>query len=356
MRHFALSSFLLSYLRGAYSFDQTFGWNSNALVESRTLDEIHQAALAEGGTVTLWHGGGSPDQLDPMKEAFEKRFPGMTLNVTVKSSSYLGPELDRQLATENVQVDNIMLQTAQDYPRWKNDGVLLQYKPLDFDKVYNAFKDLNGAWVSSAVNGWSILYDKNKLGGVNPPETFLDFLKPEFKNKIVLTYPNEDDAILHTFDLIMEMHGLDFFNKLLEQNIRWVPGANIPPTLIAQPNNTFAVTFTTTIGLQSQGPFTVVYPSSGAPFTSWAQRSAILKDAPHPEGAKLLQNYAVSSEYQQVTGSWSVRKDDGAPAGYSRIFDTVNTDPIHFQQWMGDRQRVERLRFWFQDKLGYPKE
>ncbi|CAH0025839.1 unnamed protein product [Clonostachys rhizophaga] len=324
MRHFALSSFLLSYLRVAYSFDQTFAWNSNALVESRTLDEIHQAALAEGGTVTLRHGGGSPDQQDPKKEAFEKRFPGMTLNVAVKSSSYLGPELDRQLATENVHVDNIVLQTAQDYPRWKNDGVLLHYKPLDFDKVYNALKDTNGAWVSSAVNGWSILYDKSKLGGTNPPETFLDFLKPEFKNKIVLTYPNEDDAILHTFDLI--------------------------------PDRSAEQTFTTTIGLQSQDPFTVVYPSSGAPFTSWAQRSAILKGGPHPEGAKLLQNYVVSSEYQQVTGSWSVRKDDAAPAGNSRIFDTVNTDPIHFQEWMGDRRRVERLRFWFQDKLGYPKE
>lgn len=94
----------------------------------------------------------------------------------------------------------------------------------------------------------------------------------------------------------MEAHGGEFFNQLLEQNIRWVPGASIPPTLIAQPNNTFSVTFTTTIGLQSQDPFTFVYPSSGTPFTSWAQRSAILKDAPHPEGAKLLQNYVVSSE------------------------------------------------------------
>ncbi|VUC31684.1 unnamed protein product [Clonostachys rosea] len=357
MRQFTLSLFLLSYTHHvAYCFDQTFAWNSAALVESRTMDEIYQAALAEGGTVTLWHGGGDPHQQDPMKEAFEKRFPGMTLNVTVRSSSYLGPDLDRQLVTGGLEVDNIMLQTAQDYPRWKNDGFLLHYKPLGFQQVYNAFKDMNGAWVSSAVNGWSILYDKNKLGGIDPPETFEDFLKPELKNKIVLSYPNEDDAILHTFDLIMEVYGLEFFNQLLEQNIRWVSGAGTPPTVIAQPNNTFAATFTTTIGLQSQDPFTVVYPSSGAPFTSWAQRSAILKDAPHPEGAKLLQNYVVSSEYQQVTGSWSVRKDGAAPTGYQSIFDTLNTDPIHFQEWMGDRQRVERLRFWFQDKLGYPKD
>lgn len=61
MRHFTLSSFFLSYLHVAYSFDQTFAWNSNVLLESWTLDEIHQAALAEGGTVALWHGGGSSD-------------------------------------------------------------------------------------------------------------------------------------------------------------------------------------------------------------------------------------------------------------------------------------------------------
>lgn len=30
---------------------------AQAEVESRTLDEIHQAALKEGGVVTCWHGG-----------------------------------------------------------------------------------------------------------------------------------------------------------------------------------------------------------------------------------------------------------------------------------------------------------
>jgi lysophospholipid acyltransferase (LPLAT)-like uncharacterized protein len=31
--------------------------NAAVQVEDRTLDEIHKAALAEGGVVTLWHGG-----------------------------------------------------------------------------------------------------------------------------------------------------------------------------------------------------------------------------------------------------------------------------------------------------------
>ena len=29
-----------------------------------------------------------------------------------------------------------------------------------------------------------------------------DFLRPELRNKLVLTYPNDDDAVLYAFDLV----------------------------------------------------------------------------------------------------------------------------------------------------------
>ena len=34
------------------------------------------------------------------------------------------------------------------------------------------------------------------------PKEYTDFVKPEFKDKIVLTYPNDDDAVLYQFDLM----------------------------------------------------------------------------------------------------------------------------------------------------------
>lgn len=40
------------------AFDPQFSFNAVSVeIENRTLDEIHQAALKEGGIVTLWHGG-----------------------------------------------------------------------------------------------------------------------------------------------------------------------------------------------------------------------------------------------------------------------------------------------------------
>ena len=68
--------------------------NSTYEQETRSIDEIYQAALAEGGVVTLWHGGDEKNRQDVLKQAFEARFPNITLNVTVDLSKYHDGNLD----------------------------------------------------------------------------------------------------------------------------------------------------------------------------------------------------------------------------------------------------------------------
>lgn len=168
-------------------------------VETRTLDEIHQAALAEGGVVTLWHGGDEKNDQAALKKAFEERFPGMTLNVTVDVSKYHDGNIDQQLVEGNVYVDSVILQTVHDYPRWDQEGALLRYKPLNFDKIHPNFRDTWGAWYAVVVFGWSNIWNTDKLA--DGPVEYSDYLKPEFQDKLVFTYPNDDDAVLFAFDL-----------------------------------------------------------------------------------------------------------------------------------------------------------
>lgn len=93
-----------------------------------------------------------------------------------------------------------------------------------------------------------------------------------------------------------------------------------------------------------------VVPIKG-PFVAWPQTGAILKDAPHPEGAKLLHNFLLSVE-RQDPGRWSVREDFPAPAGFSKIWEQEGTNVTGFGEWMSDRANVERVRFWFENRLG----
>ncbi|KAK3387766.1 ABC transporter [Podospora didyma] len=331
------------------AYETTLGFNSAAVIETRTLDEIYQAALAEGGTVTLWHGGDETNQQDTMKQAFESRFPGMMLNLTVDLSKYHNGKLDQQLAANNVHVDSVILQTLHDYPRWTQEGALLHYAPKGFDQIHPAFRDTTAAWYGVYVFGWSFVWNMDKIN-VSLAE-FADVLRPELKNKLVLTYPNDDDAVLYAFDLILGQYGNGWLDALLAQNPRWVRGTATPASILSQENTIWAATFTSITGLSPPHPLKATYPTG--PFVTWPQTAAIPKDAPHPEGAKLLHNWILSEEFQGPRG-WSVRQDVPDPEGFPlpSLMKMPGTNPTDFARWMADRAKVDRLRLWFESKLG----
>ena len=185
------------------AFDQLLAFDaasaSTVEVETRSIDDIYQAAIKEGDTVTLWCGGDEKHQQDALKKAFEERFPRMTLNLTVDFSKYHDGRIDRQLATGDLSVDSAFLQTLHDFPRWDEEGALLHYELVGFDQIYDAFRDPNGAYYGVFVFAWANIWNSDKLGASDPPKEYTEFLKPEFKDKLVLTYPNDDDAILAAF-------------------------------------------------------------------------------------------------------------------------------------------------------------
>ncbi|KAF2993481.1 hypothetical protein E8E14_001401 [Neopestalotiopsis sp. 37M] len=344
---------IASLVAPALGFDQVLGFNSIVERENRTLDEIYQAALAEGSVVTLWHGGDEKNQQDGLKQAFEERFPGITLNLTVDLSKYHDARLDQQLAagSDAVYVDSIILQTLQDYPRWAAEGALLNYAPNGFDQIEHAFKSDVAAYYGVYVFFWSGAFNTEKLPGIDAPVEWDDWLRPEFKDKLVLTYPNDDDAVLFAFYLIMQQYGESWFDGLIAQNPLWVRGTATPATIASQSNNTRAAYFAAGGGFGSSSPLNFTHPTNGQ-YVSWAQHAAILKNAPHPEGAKLLHNFILSPEYQAATGSWSVRRDLPTPEGFPDLRNETATNPTSFTAFMADRVLVERLRFYFESRLG----
>ncbi|CAH0004507.1 unnamed protein product [Clonostachys byssicola] len=346
-------SILPTFLCLARAYDQLLGFNIPVEYETRSLDEIYKAALAEGNVVTLWHGGDEKGRQDALKNAFESKFPGITLNLTVDLSKYHDAYIDQQLAAggKAVYVDSVILQTLHDYPRWAQQGALLNYAPNGFDQIEPAFRDETAAWYGVYVLFWSGAWNTNKLPGIDPPVEWEDWLRPEFKEKLVLTYPNDDDAVLFAHYLIMQQYGEKWLDALIAQKPRWVRGTRTPYTLISQENSTSAASFAASGGFVPIAPLNFSHPTQGK-YVSWPQTAAILKDAPHPEGAKLLHNFLLSPEYQELPGRWSVRRDIPAPQGFPKLSEEKATNPTEFARFMADRKLVERLRFYFEAKIG----
>jgi ABC-type Fe3+ transport system substrate-binding protein len=320
-------------------------------VESRSLDELHRAALAEGGKLVVYAGGDVPNAGAALEKAFAARFPGMSIRILTDLSKYHDARIDQQLARGRLECDVAHLQTLHDFDRWKAEGQLLHYKPLDWGAILPPFKDPDGAFVAIGVLAFSNVVNVNLMSEAEAPRDASDYLDPRLRGKVVLTYPHDDDAVLFQFDRIVAAHGWDYIDRLMKQDVEWVRGT-VPARLVVQEGRR-AATFT------CSGSFV---PASGSPlrfqlprrdvFHSWGQTAAIFREAPHKAAARLYLSWMCSKDATSArTTQWSVRRDVPAPGGYGPV-DSYNTDPQAFRLFMQDRYRIERLKTQFEEIIG----
>jgi ABC-type Fe3+ transport system substrate-binding protein len=318
--------------------------------ETAQLKQLYAAAQAEGGKVTVYMGGDKPGQWDYIGEDFTAAYPNMAAHVITDLSKVHDARIDNQLANGDLVADVAILQTADDFERWKKQGSLLKYKPVGWDKVFSNAKDPDGYWTAVFYGAFAYMVNTKLLPA--DPSSFVatDLLKPEFKNKLIFTYPNDDDAVLFFFKGIVDKYGWKWLAQLVAQNPAFVRGTPYSAGPVAA--GTYLATAGTT-GDPSPDA-TVVLPSKD-PFNSWAQHGAILAGAKHKAGAKLFTSWLNSRATQEnviATWTWSVRSDVAPPTGLKPLSSYKTTDALAFPDFMRDRAAVERFRSQVQLYVG----
>lgn len=316
--------------------------------ETRSLDEIYKAALAEGGTLVVYAGGDVPDGNAAIETAFKKRFPGIDIRIITDLSKYHDMRIDQQLATGRLECDVAHLQTMHDFDRWKAMDVLEPYKPLGWEAVYPEFKDPDGAFTAIKLFSFSNTVS-NSLEDGQAPRDALDYLNPELKGKLVLTYPHDDDAVLYQFDRIVSVHGWEYVDKLMRQDVQWIRGT-VPAARTVQGGGKLA-TFTAAGSLVPGKTARFILPKTDA-FLVWPQMTAIFRASKHKEAARLYLSWMLDKEtVKAMPYQWTVRRDVENPGGYSPVFE-YNADTSAFRRFMADRARVERLKGRFEQVIG----
>lgn len=306
--------------------------------EQAQLQKLYQQALAEGGTLTVYAGGDTPYQADYLRDAFLKKFPKIKFNMVTDLSKYHDARIDDQIDEGRVVADVAQLQTLDDFPRWKKEGALEKYKPVGWDKVYNKIKDKDGYYTGAMFFGFANV-TATTLGSSAPVEA-KDFLKPEFKDKLVFTYPNDDDAVLYYFKQLTDKYGFDYLKKLMAQNPKFVRGTQAASDSVG--TGGYVANF------GSAGSFSGLSTTSipeKSPWVAWPQTAAILKKAPHKAAAKLYLSWLLSKDTQQNSiFTWSARTDVAPPAGRKNIFDYKNMNPLGLGKFMNDRTALDRYK------------
>lgn len=72
--------------------------------------------------------------------------------MTNHRSKYLDNRIDRGHLQGIHTADVVVVQTLQDFRRWKAEGKLLRYKPATFEDILYAEKDPDGYFMAQAIS------------------------------------------------------------------------------------------------------------------------------------------------------------------------------------------------------------
>jgi ABC-type Fe3+ transport system substrate-binding protein len=315
-----------------------------ALARAETLDELYAKAKQEGALEI--YGGGGKAGTQAAADAFMKRWPGITVTAHGDFSNVLDNEIDKQIASKHITADYLQLQTVEDYARWDKQGALMHWKPEGFDQVYDKMKGKNGAWVATNANPMLYGYNPDKVAEADVPKSALDFLKPQFKGKMVTAYPADDDATLYNFVLIERKYGTGWLKKYLANGGSFIQGHRDVTAQVRSGAN-YVLSFDTTNGSQTNGPGPngnlKVAMSAKDKTPVFFTGSAILKAAPHPNAAKLYLQWQLSKELQGKNPAlYYPRRDIPPPAGMPPL--TSPRFANDYRDFVGDGTQVAKIR------------
>jgi len=317
---------------------------------AETLDQIYEAAKAEK-TVVLW-GAGPTAGYETAARAFEQQFPGVTVTLMGGFSNVLNAKVEQQFSARKVETDVLIFQTVQDFVNWNRRGLLMHFKPEGFEAIGAGAKDRDGAWIAANANPLFYGYNTEHVMGEDVPKSALDFLQPKFKGKLVSAYPADDDATLYDFHTIVRKYGWSYMDRYMALEPKFIQGHLGVARSLGSGES--LVSFDNTAGSTNAvkregGKIALAAPVSDR-LPMFFTSEAILKDAPHPNAAKLYVSWFLSKEQQTRIGVYSSRGDVLPPTGLMPLSGyRLANDYLKF---VTNEKRLKALRQRFEKYTG----
>jgi ABC-type Fe3+ transport system substrate-binding protein len=235
--------------------------------------------------------------------------------------------------------------------RWKGEGKMLAFKPQNFDAIHPSFRDPDGAYIVWYVGTLSYAYNTREVK--SPPQSALDFLKPEFRGKMIACYPHDDDATLYLFYTMAQKHGADYVDKYIANQPNWVQGHLSVSRSVAAGKDlvTPDATTSTVLNLKKAGQPIEYAFSNTDPVPIYYSTAGIFKDAPHPNVAKLYLTWILEKEQQSRIGTYSSRTDVPPPLPELKPLFSMNV-ANGYRDFVTNSGLLAEWRKRFEDKIG----
>ncbi|AMN39564.1 ABC transporter substrate-binding protein [Rhodoplanes sp. Z2-YC6860] len=238
---------------------------------------------------------------EKVSKAFEAKYPGISVRVERTGAERVFTRIAQEQSSHVFACDVVQSSDAAHFVVWKRDGLLAPYVPEEVAKHYPPqHKDPDGLFASYRVYLCVMARNTDLVKAENAPKSFRDLLDPKWAGKIVKAHPGYSGTILTATYQTARDVGWDYYEKLAKQRVMQVQSASDPPKKLALGERAIMADGIEygILQLKEDGkPVDPIYPEEGSPLIIGP--NGVLKSAPNPNAARLLQSFMLSAECQQ---------------------------------------------------------
>ena len=284
---------------------------------------LYEAAKKEG-SLTWYISHYSGELAQEVARAFTEKYPGVTVNVVRTTAQVAFQRLSQDLNAGVANCDVFGSTDIGHYIGLEKKNVFATYKPENAAKLSEAFKRFTkeGLWYPTAAGLIMITYNSKELKEADVPKNWPDLLDPKWKGKIAVGHPGFSGYVGTWVVQMRKLYGWDFFKKLEKNKPHIGRSINDTVTMLNSAERVVAAgPDQTTLESAARGnPVAITYPTDGS--ILMVSPSAIMKNAPRPNAAKLFVEFLLGPEYSRVlvkNRGIPMRSDVDPPQGLKRL-------------------------------------
>ena len=258
-------------------------------------------AAAEKEGKLVWYTAVDVKVAEAVAKAFKAAYPKIDVDVERSGSERVFQRLNQEYQSSIKAADVVNSSDASHFIFWKQQGWLAPHTPPDVRKFEAKYRDADGQYhtwrASLSVAG----YNTNLVPEKDAPKSYADLLDPKWKGKMAKSHPGYSGTSLTGTYAITKLLGWDYLEKLSKQGVQQLQSTTATPKSIASGERAVMVDgneYNMFMEIDKKSPVKIVYPTEGTPFVN--SPSAILKDAPHPNAARVFQNFLFTAPAQQL--------------------------------------------------------
>jgi iron(III) transport system substrate-binding protein len=322
-------------------------------VQAAPCDQALQARyeLEKKEGQVIMYGDQSVELIQALGSAFQKKFPGIGFDFFRGDTTQILERFESETAAGRHNMDMLMTTATRSSGPAKK-GLLAPYVSPVALAYPPELQPTSGFWQNYGLNSTSFAYNTDLVKPEDAPKTWHDLLDPKWKGKIGMQDPKSGGGGAHTW--IMKMH-----RELGEAE--WREYMDVMGTQISKYGRYFPIREALASGeiaihLAAYPDFTEPLKIKGAPI-EWAVPEFVYylgltlqinASAPNPNSAKLLLDFLLTPEAQQIiANAGKIPADpDKRPGGYARLNDTklIETDysiiyDMHDKEWFNTEIR-----------------